>query len=296
MSQTNYESELTEIWRRAVDPAAVGMPEAIAAEISSYTGEPVPLVLERMASGKDDLARLWLDSKIDATDGATVASFYRDQFVEAYELAHWHCGGLNGHPPLNYAHAAVLAQKQGLRRALDFGSGIGTGALCLDGAGCEVDCVDVSNTLLAFVGHRFEKRGRPVKLIDVGRGETPALREYDLITCFDVLEHIPDQQTELCRLQSYLRPGGYLVVNLMPDSHPEDRPMHVSSANDWLAMVRRTSMIPDWQWFRSGADSIGQALVYRRWGRLRNLAGSCVDRYQRSSLRRSAQVVKTSGQ
>jgi 2-polyprenyl-3-methyl-5-hydroxy-6-metoxy-1,4-benzoquinol methylase len=283
MRQANYESELSDIWRRTVDPNGIGMSLAIASEIASYTGESVGSVLERMARGKDDLSRLWVESQIDPADAARVAAFYRDQFVEAYELAEWHSGRMNGHTPLNYAHAGMLAKTKGLRRALDFGSGIGTGALCLDQMGCEVDCADVSNTLLAFVGHRFKQRGRPVRLLDVGQGEKPPVRSYDLITCFDVLEHIPDQQAELRKLQSYLRPGGYLVLNLMVDSFPAERPMHVSAAPNWLGMIRRTSLVPDWDWFYASADPTAQTVVYRRWGRVRNTLGLCVDVVQRVS-------------
>jgi hypothetical protein len=59
--------------------------------------------------------------------------------------------------------------------------------------------------------------------------------------------------------------------------------MHVSSAPDWLKMIRATPLVPDWEWFRSGDDHIAQALVYRRWGRLRNTLGGFVDTIQRAS-------------
>jgi len=284
MSSTStslYQSELTAIWSRAVDPAGVGLPIAIATELSSYTGQRVDDVLECMANGKEDLVRLWEQRRVDPSDPSQVTAFYKDQFVEAYELADWHCGRTNGHPPLSYPHAARVAKQRGLRTALDFGSGIGTGTLCLLDSGCEVDCADIANELLMFVKHRVERRGRRVGVIDLSAGQVPAQGAYDLITCFDVLEHVPDQRAKLLELQSYLRPGGHLVVNLMHNSSDPGRPMHVSSAPNWLAWIRKTQLVPDWSLFFSGREGPVQTFVRRRFGTLRNGAGSVVDFMQR---------------
>ena len=248
-----------EFWQSVVDPEGRGMPEAIAGEIASYTGEPVAVVLEKMATGTEDLKRLWLETRINPSDAESVASFYRDQFVEAYELANWHCGRTNGEPPLSYAHAALFAREKGLRRALDFGSGIGTGSLCLAAAGCEVHSADIANELLQFVGHRMELRGHSPRLIDLNTTR-PRKGYYDLITCFDVLEHVPDQLAKLRELGAYLRIGGYLLVNLMDDSSHPDRPMHVSSAGRKLRLVRKTSLRPDW----SACTDMGYLALVRR--------------------------------
>lgn len=281
MSESKYCAELNELWRAAVDPRGVGMVEAIAAELAAYTGEPIPVVLECMASGTDEFKQLWNASRIDPKDSVAVAAFYRDQFVEAYELADWHCGRANGYVPLSYAHATHLARSKRRTRALDFGSGIGTGALCLLQVGCEVDCADVATGLLRFVRHRVEQRGLHVGIIDLSAGEKPKTAHYDLITCFDVLEHIPDPYAKLIELQGYLRPGGYLVVNLMHNSSDPDRPMHVSSAPNWLPMIRQTRLVPDWSQFFEGTDGPVQAFVYRRLGRVRNGLGASVDYCQR---------------
>jgi len=272
---TSHQSELIEIWRRAIGPRRLGTAEALAADIACYTQESIDQVLEKMAAGKDDLKQRWEEMRVDPANSEQVAAFYRDQLVEMYELAEWHSGRLNGIPPLNYAHAAKLARANGARRALDYGSGIGSGALCLAAAGCQVDCADISNTLLGFVGHRLTKHSIPVRTIDLGEGQLPDRRAYDIITCFDVLEHVVDQDRELRKLESYLRPGGYLIVNLMQSSAHPDRPMHISSAGDWLRLVRRTNLVPDWTHFITLET---QALVYRRWGRVKNLAASFTDR------------------
>jgi SAM-dependent methyltransferase len=181
---------LSVFWERVVDPDGRGMPEAIAEDIASFTGETIGEVLVKMERGKVSLKELWDQSGIDVSDPESIASFYRDQFVEAYELADWHSGRTNGVPPLNYARAALFARKNGLSRALDFGSGIGTGSLCLAEAGCEVHSADIARELLAFVGHRFARRGMRTSMIDLNDPERPTKNYYDIVTCFDVLEHV----------------------------------------------------------------------------------------------------------
>jgi len=284
-AQSNYQSDLSDIWRRAMDPHGVGMVEAISTEIAAYTGESPSAVLAHMARGKDEFAQLWRDARINPANTADVEAFYEKQFVEAYELADWHSGRTNGFPPLSYAHAAHIAASRRLARALDFGSGIGTGALCLLQAGCEVHCADIATELLRLAQHRIEQRGMRVVSINLSNGEQPRTNYYDLITCFDVLEHVPEPLAKLRELQSFLRPGGYLVTNLMNDSHDPDRPMHVSSAPDWLSWIRGMQLVPEWTLFFYGVGAPVQVFVKRPFGRLRNRAAALVDALQR---RRSA--------
>jgi 2-polyprenyl-3-methyl-5-hydroxy-6-metoxy-1,4-benzoquinol methylase len=156
------------------------MAEAIAGELASYTGQPVDQVLALMERGTHDFEQLWRAAGIDPTNRGAVEEFYRRQFVEAYELANWHCGRTNGEPPLNYAHVAHVAKAKGFRRALDYGSGIGTGALCLHEAGCAVDCADIAQDLLKFVGYRLARRQVGVTLVDLASGQTPAAGQYDV--------------------------------------------------------------------------------------------------------------------
>lgn len=267
------QSQLLDFWRGVVDPNGIGMPEAIATDIASYTGEDREQVLLKMERGTEDLKQLWTSQRIDVCNPAEVERFYRDQFVEAYELANWHCGRTNGTPPLNYAFAALVARSDGLFRVLDFGSGIGTGSIALASVGCEVHSADIADQLLDFVGHRMAHRGYQPRVIRLSRGEKPPAGYYDLITCFDVLEHVADQRAKLAELEGYLRYGGILVVNLMYDSTHADRPMHISSAGSPLKLVRRTGFKPDWREF--GQER--QLLVRTRTARLSNQIARFVD-------------------
>jgi SAM-dependent methyltransferase len=271
------EEELRAFWHRVLDPSGIGLMPAIAAEIASYTSESADAVQNRMRSAAADFNACWLRSGVDSNDGQQVAAFYRDQFVEAYELAYWHAGGHEGELPLNYARAALLARMNGWTRALDFGCGIGSGSVALGQAGCHVDCADVANRLLGLTAHRMRLRGLAHTIVDLGAEAVPDDDAYDVITCFDVLEHVPDQYAKLVELQRYLRPGGVLLVNLMTNSESLEHRMHISSAPDRLGMVRRTGMRPVWAYY----DGDMQALRRTRGARIHNRLATVVDKWAR---------------
>ena len=270
--------ELVGFWTAVLDPSGIGLAAALASELAAFSHESIDVVLFRMRTAQEAFNEHWRRSQVNVTDADSVAAFYRDQFVEAYELANWHAGG-SGPLPLNYARAAHLARTFGWRRALDFGSGIGSGALCLSAAGCTVDCADVARQLLAFAHYRLARRGIAGSTIDLSAGMRPKTRYYDVVTCFDVLEHVPDQFAKLSELETYLRPGGVLLVNLMADSTAGNHAMHISSAGDRLSLIRRTGLIPEWGLF----DGDMQALKKTRLARVRNLIGSVIDRLQAAS-------------
>jgi SAM-dependent methyltransferase len=129
---------------------------------------------------------------------------------------------------------------------------------------------------LKFVGHRLRGRNITPHLIDLGAGECPPTGYFDLISCFDVLEHIPNQLAKVRELITYLRPGGYLAVNFYENPIGEDHAMHVSGAGNWLSLTRKTALVPSWDTF----DGDFQMLQLKTGGRLYNAAASIVDRLQ----------------
>jgi 2-polyprenyl-3-methyl-5-hydroxy-6-metoxy-1,4-benzoquinol methylase len=62
--------------------------------------------------------------------------------------------------------------------------------MVLADAGFDVTVADISDVLLAFAAWRLRRRGYPVRTIDLKRESLPP-DGFDLVACFDVLEHIP---------------------------------------------------------------------------------------------------------
>lgn len=91
-------------------------------------------------------------------------------------------------------------------RALDLGSGTGRIALTLARLGAEVTAVDVSEAMLTHL----EKSAKKEKLFDriiTIRGSSAELpsadRAFDLITCFGLLEHLPEETRTQTLLEAF---------------------------------------------------------------------------------------------
>lgn len=113
------------------------------------------------------------------------------------------------------------------RRVLDAGCGTAYGAAMLADAGaCEVVGVDLAESVLEAV--------RP-QMPDTVRLETGDLRDlgyddasFDLVVCFEVIEHFADPFTVLDELTRVLAPDGVLLVS-SPNRHvsPPGNPHHL---------------------------------------------------------------------
>lgn len=85
----------------------------------------------------------------------------------------------------------------------------------------------------------------------------PFAGPFDVVTSFDVIEHIPDRDAALDHLYALVKPGGLLVFvvpvydgPLGPVVHLLDRdPTHVHkrSRADWLRWVARRFQVEEWQ-------------------------------------------------
>lgn len=97
------------------------------------------------------------------------------------------------------------------RRILDVGCGTGGMLRMLREFGT-VEGMDASDEALSFA------RARAGPDVPLHRGELPGglppARRYDLITAFDVIEHIPDAVRALEALRAALAPGGTLVCTV----------------------------------------------------------------------------------
>jgi SAM-dependent methyltransferase len=93
---------------------------------------------------------------------------------------------------------------------LDFGCGTGRNILTLGKYG-RVTGVDISQDSYNLCA----KRGIDIKLLDIFKKDAEALKgKYDLITCFDVLEHLEDDGKTIRRLGEFLASGGYILATV----------------------------------------------------------------------------------
>jgi 2-polyprenyl-6-hydroxyphenyl methylase/3-demethylubiquinone-9 3-methyltransferase len=125
--------------------------------------------------------------------------------------------------PLRLAWIEGKARLAG-KRVLDVGCGGGILAEAMARAGARVKGIDLAEKPLAVARlHGLESR-IPVDYEAVS-AEDLAAREpaaYDVVTCLEVLEHVPDPSRTVAACATLVRPGGHLffaTINRNPKSY-----------------------------------------------------------------------------
>lgn len=148
---------------------------------------------------------------VDGTPGRFVPAQMQGELVEVEHLA-------------RYWWASALA---GGRRVLDAGCGLGYGSVMLADAGARsVTAVDVADEIVEVAR---EQAGDQVRFEVADLRSLPFGDDaFDLIICFEVIEHITDQEEALDELRRVLAPGGLIVVSSPnPDVNVPGNPHHV---------------------------------------------------------------------
>ena len=120
---------------------------------------------------------------------------------------------------LRYVADALRAAGVGLAgaRALDVGCGGGLLSEALAGEGAEVVALDLSPDLLKVARlHGLESGARVdyrLQSAEALAGELPG--SFDVVTCMEMLEHVPDPSAVVEACATLLRPGGRLFLSTL---------------------------------------------------------------------------------
>ncbi len=111
----------------------------------------------------------------------------------------------------HWARYQLAAQLASGRRVLDAGCGTGYGTRLLEDSGAsEVTAVDVSTEALTSARERCASAA----LIQADLTDTGLESEaFDLIACFEVIEHLEAQEAVVAELDRLLAPGGVLMIS-----------------------------------------------------------------------------------
>jgi len=136
-----------------------------------------------------------------------LAELYRRMNTTVYDSE------LPGRTRTARVHLAIVERHAKKGRILDVGC---AGGLFLEHslrAGWKVSGIEPNEPLAAEARQRLAGKGR----IHCGTLEDAALRsDFDAVTLWDVLEHVPHPQAFLSTCRALLRPGGHLFLNV-PD-------------------------------------------------------------------------------
>lgn len=224
--QDRWLDEYRAVWTRALaTPDTPGLKQALLTELAAYLGSADVLALEaRCRLVGEELRGDWHGTVTDPRDREAVERFYDRNEGYLLDLMWWHTLE-DDTAPLAYVLALDFARRCPGDRYLDFGGGVGSGAILFARHGYTVAQADISSTLLDFSRWRFARRQLAATTINLTGGEL-APEAFDLITAMDVFEHLADPVEAVDRLAAALKPGGYLFGRFAADPDVT-RPQHI---------------------------------------------------------------------
>ena len=239
-SMARYEAR----WRAALAPRTGDVRQELMLEAAEYLGLSLEETQRRVDRSGEDFAAEWKRTVTDPADPAQLTRFYNESQAELFEQIAWHSSEPIHHRSLV---CSDLAAAEPGRDFLDYGSGIGSNALVFGLAGFRVTLADIADPLRNFAKWRCERRGLAVRAIDLKR-ETLPKASYDVITCFDVLEHVPDPLAAVRRMRDALRPAGLFFL-YAPFGFDPERPMHVVHDDPVSRKIRSLgfALKPEWE-------------------------------------------------
>jgi O-antigen biosynthesis protein len=175
-----------------------------------------------------------------------------------------------------YKLASQLAQG---RTVLDAGCGVGWGTALLVEAGAQsATGVDISPIAIEDSRNR-EPRGRFVV------GDLRSLpfsdKQFDLITCFEAIEHVEEPSRALDELARLLAPGGILLVSSPnPRVYPQGNPYHVHEFTpEELSqeVAARFSSVSLWRQFGLVASALVEGQPWAAGDAIPMIGGSVVN-------------------
>lgn len=139
-----------------------------------------------------------------------LVEFYRRTDAFLYETAVWNSHPLKGQLRRWIAERLARWQPAPLR-LLAYGDGLGFDSLYFRQAGHRVSYLEISQLCRRFARRIFRDQGADVEILE--SSEAVEAGAYDVVTCLDVLEHVPDPVEMVTQMVAALRPGGLLITS-----------------------------------------------------------------------------------
>lgn len=142
-----------------------------------------------------------------------------------------------------YAYAATLVKN---KRVLDLACGEGYGAKMLAAAAASVVGVDIDNSAVQHASQKYGSANLQFLSGSITAVPIPDEHVFDVIVCFEAIEHIDDQDGLLKEVRRLLKSDGVFIVStpnkaIYHDESPEDNPFHVKELyfDEFRALLAR---------------------------------------------------------
>jgi len=194
-------------------------------EVADYYNVSDLAEIDRSCSRAVDTLKSDWHRMVDPRQRSSIEDFYENK-THIYDLINWHTLR-DDTGPLAYVVALQIARDHNVRSCLDFGSGVGSGALLFGRANIEMTLADISTTLLDFARWRFHLRSLPAHFVDLNSTPLPD-GAFDMILAMDVFEHLVDPLAAVERLWRALKQDGLLFARIHAETDPS-HPQHIAA-------------------------------------------------------------------
>ena len=187
-------------------------------ELADYLGKPYDTFkkeLEKVSSKFGGFGKYvkvtedeWNSMKIDQNDINEVMGFYAQ--TENYMPELTIIASTEDKQRL-CKFAIGYCLKNNVKTVVDYGCGVGQVSIIGALNGLNMTAVDIEGKTFEFTKWKFKKYGLNVKTIEI-KNDAPLKEKYDAITCFEVLQHVPDIEKTLEHFHDSLNENGLLLV------------------------------------------------------------------------------------
>lgn len=205
-------------------PGERNLYESSLCEASEFFSIPRSEAAEILNKAIELYADEWRKKDVNTLSDQSLADFYNTSRYEIFELLSYHARE-NSEAAGLYVAALQIAKDLGCLQILDYGCRISSGCILFARNGLSIALADISTPVLEFSKWRLSRRGIEANFVDL-KNEDLAADRYDLITCFDVLEHLRDPLKVLQQIRRALKPNGVAVIHA-PFGEDAARPMHI---------------------------------------------------------------------
>ncbi|HUG99724.1 MAG TPA: bifunctional 2-polyprenyl-6-hydroxyphenol methylase/3-demethylubiquinol 3-O-methyltransferase UbiG [Gammaproteobacteria bacterium] len=175
----------------------------------------------------------------------------RDDNVDAAEIARFEAlagrwwdkeGDFKPLHDINPARLEFIDERAGLQdsRVLDIGCGGGILAEAMAARGARVTAIDMAAAPLAVARIHLRESGLEVEYLKStaeGHAESHA-GQYDVVTCLEMLEHVPDPSLVVAACSRLVRPGGQVFFSTI-NRNPKAWAMAIIGAEYVLRLLPR---------------------------------------------------------